>query len=93
MSTKPLVEGDFLLGPNHCSLAVDDEVKTFETNARSGAQTTSWPAIRSLEKSSRTCKAPTWRANFQCFELASTSKFFCACFGPGWCAQWAQDLY
>jgi hypothetical protein len=36
MSTKPLVEGDFLLGPNHCSLAVDDEVKTFETNARSG---------------------------------------------------------
>jgi hypothetical protein len=29
----------------------------------------------------------------RCFELAPTSKFVYACFGSGWCAQWAQDLY
>jgi hypothetical protein len=56
-------------------------------------QTTSWPAIQILKEMSRTCKAPTWRANCRCFELAPTSKLICMHSGSGRCAQWAQNLY
>lgn len=38
-------------------------------------------------------KATTWHANCRCFELAPESKFVYACFWPGWCAEWVQELY
>jgi hypothetical protein len=61
-------------GPENCSLVVDDEIEAFKTNGRSKGPN----YAQSLEKSSRTHKAPTWRATCRCFESALTSKFVCA---------------
>lgn len=75
LTIVPLSSTEGFRGLDHCSPVVNGEVeltklKLSKQMVVSRAQTTSLVllAIPSLESSSRTCKAPTWRSNYQCFE-------------------------
>jgi hypothetical protein len=73
-------KGSGFQGPGHLPSLLMMKSRLTKRMVILGVQTASRLTIRSLEKKvPRTHKAPTWRANCQCFKPALTSKFVYAC--------------